>query len=77
MSGRSIDGKAIAAGVRAAPEQGEANAALEKLLAKALGVAKTNVKVARGATARLKTVEIAGVDADEVAKLLERYAEKT
>ena len=62
--------------VRAAPEDGKANAALEALLAKALGVAKSNVKVARGAAARLKTVEVAGVSESEIASFLARHTEK-
>jgi uncharacterized protein YggU (UPF0235/DUF167 family) len=61
--------------VRAAPEDGKANAALEALLAKALGVAKSKVKVARGATARLKTVEIDGVSEAEIAAFLAQYGE--
>lgn len=57
--------------VRAAPEDGKANAALEALLAKALGVAKSKVKVARGATARLKAVEIEGVSDADIAAFLD------
>ena len=53
----------LKARVRAAPVEGEANAALEALLAKALGIARSRVSVARGTTQRLKTVEIEGVDA--------------
>ncbi|MBI3440146.1 MAG: DUF167 domain-containing protein [Proteobacteria bacterium] len=60
----------LKARVRAAPEDGKANAALEALLAKALGVAKSKVKVARGATARLKAVEIEGVSDTEIAAFL-------
>ena len=60
----------LKARVRAAPEDGKANVALEALLAKALGVAKSKVKVARGATARLKTVEIEGVSDAEIAAFL-------
>ena len=48
--------------VRAAPADGEANAAVEVLLAKALGLPRSAVSVVRGQTARLKTVEIAGLD---------------
>jgi hypothetical protein len=51
----------LKARVRAAPVEGEANAALEALLAKALGVPKSRVAVARGATQRLKQVELEGV----------------
>ncbi|THF57508.1 DUF167 family protein [Ollibium composti] len=46
--------------VRAVPEKGAANAALEKLLAKALGVPLSTVKVVTGGTSRLKTVRITG-----------------
>lgn len=65
----------LKARVRAAPEKGEANAALEKLLAKALGVPKSSVQVARGATARLKTIEIDGVSDTEIAAFLAKYKE--
>ena len=48
--------------VRAAPVDGAANAALEALLARTLGVASARVRVARGGQSRLKVVEIEGVD---------------
>ncbi len=44
--------------MRAAPEKGAANAALVALLAKALGLPKSKLRVTRGAAARLKAVEI-------------------
>src|SRR5262249_23098951 len=66
----------LKARVRAAPEDGKANAALEALLAKALGVAKSKVKVTRGATARLKTIEIEGVSDAKVEAFLARIMEK-
>lgn len=76
--GRDENGQVfLRARVRAAPEKGEANAALEKLLAKALGVAKSNVQVARGTTARLKTIEIEGVSETELAAFINQYAEQT
>lgn len=65
----------LKARVRAAPEKGEANAALEKLLAKALGVPKSRVQVARGTTARLKTIEIDGVSEAEIAAFLAQHKE--
>lgn len=74
---RDEDGKLyLKARVRAAPEKGEANAALEKLLAKALGVAKSNVTVERGTTARMKTVVIEGVSAAELAAFVAKFEEK-
>lgn len=52
----------LKARVRAAPVEGEANAALEALLAKRLGLSKSAVRVERGTTQRLKQVEIDGLD---------------
>ena len=46
--------------VAAPPVEGAANAALEALLAKALGLPRSAVSVARGQSARIKQVEIAG-----------------
>ena len=70
--GRTI----LKARVRPAPEAGKANAALGALLARALGVAKSKVRVTRGASARLKTVEIDGVSESEIAAFLARIMEK-
>ena len=50
----------LKARVRAVPEKGAANAALERLLAKALGVPVSTVGVVAGGTSRLKTVRIDG-----------------
>ena len=50
----------LKARVRAVPEKGQANAALEALLAKALGVPKSAVSVVAGGTSRLKSVLVAG-----------------
>ena len=47
--------------VMAPPVDGAANAALIRLLAKRLGVAKSKVSLVSGATARNKIVEIEGV----------------
>jgi uncharacterized protein len=54
-----IDGVAALANGRAvAPEKGAANRALEKLVARWLGVAPSSVKVSSGETARIKTLTI-------------------
>ncbi len=44
--------------VRAVPEKGKANTAIEVLLAKALGLPKSAVSVEKGETQRIKTVRI-------------------
>lgn len=44
--------------VRAVPEKGRANDAIEKLIAKALGLPKSSVSVEKGETQRIKTVRI-------------------
>ncbi len=62
----------VAARVRAVPEKGAANAALEKLLAKAVGVGKTDVSVIAGATARLKTVRVDG-EGNDLARRMEDF----
>ncbi len=50
----------------APPIEGEANAALIRLIAKALRVPKSAVAVVSGETARIKTLEIAGMDEGEM-----------
>jgi uncharacterized protein (TIGR00251 family) len=52
--------------VRARPVEGEANEALIKVLAKALGVPKSAVAIQRGGQSRTKMVEIAGLSNDEI-----------
>ena len=46
--------------VRAAPSDGEANAALVALLARELDLPRSTLTLAAGATARLKTVALTG-----------------
>ncbi|RUW57783.1 DUF167 family protein [Mesorhizobium sp. M7A.F.Ca.US.008.03.1.1] len=67
----TADGRShLKARVRAVPENGAANHALEKLLAKALDVPRSAVSVVAGGTARLKTVRIEG-DPATLAKSIE------
>ena len=63
--GRSI----LKARVRAAPSEGEANAALIALMAKALDIPARSVSIAGGATARIKRVAIDGDAAVLIARL--------
>ena len=66
------DGRAVLkARVRTAPVEGEANVALCRLLAAALGTAPRQVSVVSGATARVKRIRIAG-DGAALAAALER-----
>lgn len=62
--------------VRAAPSEGEANAALVKLLAKTLDVPSRAVNLAAGASARIKRIAIEG-DAEKLAARLEHFLERT
>jgi uncharacterized protein YggU (UPF0235/DUF167 family) len=69
------DGRAhLAARVRAVPEKGAANAALEKLVAGFLAVPQSSVTVIAGSTARLKTVRVAGDGKVLAEALLKRIA---
>ena len=70
----TVEGPALKVRVRAVPAEGEANAALTKLLAKWLDVPQSSVRLAKGGKSRVKSVEIAG-DANEIAaRLADRLA---
>ena len=56
--------------VTAPPVDGEANAALEKLVAKKLGIAKSKVKVIKGETSREKVLEIDGLGEADARRML-------
>lgn len=67
----------LKARVRAVPEKGAANKALEKLVAGWLGVPAGTVSVVAGATSRLKTVRVEGETAAlgaAVERLVERLS---
>ncbi|TIQ32817.1 MAG: DUF167 domain-containing protein [Mesorhizobium sp.] len=67
----AADGRShLKARVRAVPENGAANKALERMIAKALGVPGSAVSVVAGGTSRLKTVRVLG-DAGALAKSVE------
>jgi uncharacterized protein YggU (UPF0235/DUF167 family) len=66
----AADGRChLKARVRAVPENGAANQALQRLVAKALGVPPSAVSVVAGATARLKTLRVLGDPAALVTSL--------
>jgi uncharacterized protein YggU (UPF0235/DUF167 family) len=72
--GELADGrKVLLARVRAAPEKGAANAAVEGVLAKALGLPRSAVTLVSGQTARLKSLRVDG-DVGEIAARLEALA---
>jgi uncharacterized protein (TIGR00251 family) len=52
--------------VRARPVEGEANAALLKLLAKTFGVPKSAVTLERGGQSRTKRIAVAGLSEDDL-----------
>jgi uncharacterized protein len=66
--GPVVDGR-LKVAVSAPPVDGEANAAVCALLARALGVARSRVSVARGDSSRRKTVRVEGVAVDVVVRL--------
>ena len=61
--------------VRAVAEKGEANRAVERVIAEWIGVGKSSVAVAAGGKSRVKTVEIAGEPA-KLAALIETQIAK-
>lgn len=66
----------LKARVAAAPESGNANAALIALLARKLALAKSRIAIVSGETARLKIVQIAG-DRVVLAAALEALGDRT
>lgn len=59
-------GAEIVVRVTAPPEDGKANAAVEKVVASAFKVPKSAVRVVRGHSSRTKMLEIDGVDEKRV-----------
>jgi uncharacterized protein YggU (UPF0235/DUF167 family) len=49
---------------------GRANQALERMIAKALGLPPSAVALVAGASSRLKTLQIDGLDADQLRRRL-------
>jgi uncharacterized protein len=71
---RLADGTCVLrARVRAAPSEGEANAALGRLMAQAVGVPPGRVTIIGGAASRLKRVKIVG-DGAMLGAALEKIA---
>ncbi len=66
-----VHGDRIKVAVTAPPVDGEANAAVIELVARALGVARGAVTIAAGQASRRKTVKVRGVGRAALAKALE------
>lgn len=76
----SADGPALAARVRAVPADGEANTALERLIADWLDLSKSSISLTAGHKSRVKTVTISEATDAVVARLnarLKTLATKT
>ena len=69
------DGPAFQARVRALPEDGAANRALEELAARWLGVAKSSVSLATGGKSRIKSLRISG-DPEALERLLQERSDE-
>ncbi len=52
--------------VRARPVEGEANEALVKLMARALGIPKSAVAIQRGGQSRTKMIQVAGLSDEDI-----------
>ena len=63
------DGRVVVR-VNAPPVDGAANEAVIAALADALGVPKRDIQIAAGATSRNKSLEIAGLSREEIARRL-------
>ena len=61
-----IQDGAVKVSLTAPPVDGAANEALKKLLAKALGVAKSDIEILRGDRARIKVLRVHGVSVKDV-----------
>jgi hypothetical protein len=65
-----IHGDSMKVRLEAPPVEGAANAALIELLAAALGVSRRNVQIVGGQRSRSKLVEVVGVGAESVRRLV-------
>ena len=74
MAGRHGDGWRLR--VAAPPEDGRANQAVERLMARALGVHARDVRIVRGFGTRDKLIEIDGLEPARVDQALEAASGK-
>jgi uncharacterized protein (TIGR00251 family) len=71
----TAEGCTLQVRVRAVPENGAANAALENLIARWLGVPKSSVALTTGSRSRVKSIAIQGVPAELEARITGKLAE--
>jgi uncharacterized protein (TIGR00251 family) len=69
-AGLSVQGDRVKVAVNAPPVDGQANEAVVRALAEALGVARGAVEIVRGQTGRRKTVRIHGVTLQGLMRIL-------
>ena len=69
---RGLHGDAIKVAVKEAAQDGKANKAIEAFIAKALGTAKSSVRVASGHSSRSKRVFVEG-DSSELLRSVEGW----
>jgi uncharacterized protein len=65
----TAEGPAFRVRVRAVPTDGEANSAVQTLLAQWLAIAKSRVRLVSGATSRVKSFAVTGDTAELMARL--------
>jgi len=63
-------GDAYKIDLAAPPVEGKANAECERFLAELAGVPRAGVRVVSGQTGRMKVVDVGGIAAEELARLL-------
>jgi uncharacterized protein len=63
--------------VTQAPEKGKANKAVAELLAKKLGLKKSQIELLSGETSHQKRFLVRGVDSEELAERIERATESS
>jgi uncharacterized protein (TIGR00251 family) len=68
-------GDALKIKVAAAPQRGEANRAVVRVLARALGIAPAQISIVRGLQAALKQVEITGLEQQQLELRLRKLLE--
>ena len=77
MAAEADGGMVLKASVTAVPEDGKANAALIRMLAKEWRVAKSDFEIVAGATDRRKTLLISGDGAEMAARLDQWMAKRS